>query len=157
MTTNMVHQFELAGLGKAPFSLIGHEYKVWRAHPGAHAQPGTCCDYCGTGIMDVFWIRSADGRKFKVGCDCVAKVGDSGLKRSIDLAVKRARAERKATALQIRRERAMELLAAEPTLLTDQPHPSIPSKTLRDYVEWMMRFAGAAGKTRACQIIEGKG
>jgi hypothetical protein len=81
-----VHKFERRGLGKAPFSVIGYGREVFQAIPGdpnCPLQPGTSCDYCGTGIMDVAYIRSSDGKEFKVGCDCVAKTGDAGLTRCI--------------------------------------------------------------------------
>lgn len=68
-----VHPFEAAGLGTAPFRFVRFEKSVFRATPDAPAQCGTSCDYCATGIMNVFWCRSAEGREFKVGCDCVFK------------------------------------------------------------------------------------
>jgi hypothetical protein len=73
------HAFESAGLGKAPFRCVGFTRSVYQAHPDAPQQPGSSCDYCGTGIMDVALIRSVDGKTFKVGCNCVEKVGDQGL------------------------------------------------------------------------------
>lgn len=79
-----VHVFEQAGLGKAPFRCIGFGVETYQACPGAPVQPGTCCDFCGNGIMNVFRVRGADGRVFKVGCDCVAKTGDAGLRREVD-------------------------------------------------------------------------
>ena len=77
-----LHVFERAQLGKAPFRCIGYYEAKWQAHPGAPVQPGTCCDYCGQGIINAFKIRSRDGREFKVGSDCVARTGDAGLIRS---------------------------------------------------------------------------
>lgn len=77
-----MHRFERVGLGKAPFTVKGFGREVFQAIPGDPScpiQPGTSCDYCGTGIMDVAYIESADGKRFKVGCDCVAKAGDAGL------------------------------------------------------------------------------
>ncbi len=57
-----IHPFEKAGLGKAPFrcELVSE-------------RRGSSCDFCGTGIRNEFWIKSADGKSFKVGCDCVRK------------------------------------------------------------------------------------
>lgn len=77
--TNAVHCFEKAGLGEAPFRVVGFHVSKYQACPGAPVQAGTCCDYCGTGIMNVYEIQGAGGRAFKVGCDCVAKTGDAGL------------------------------------------------------------------------------
>lgn len=74
-----MHVFERAGLGKAPFRISGFSESVFQATPDAPRQPGTICDYCGTGIMLVCHITASDGRAFKVGCNCVEKTGDSGL------------------------------------------------------------------------------
>lgn len=77
-----VHPFERANLGKAPFVVAGYCVKKYQAIPGdpnCPMQPGASCEYCGTGIMHVYTIRSSDGRTFEVGCDCVARTGDTQL------------------------------------------------------------------------------
>jgi hypothetical protein len=74
-----MHVFERAGLGKAPFRFAGFFEKKFQAHPGAPIQAGGSCDYCGTAIMGCYQVVSSDGRKFKVGCDCIEKTGDAGL------------------------------------------------------------------------------
>ena len=76
------HVFESAGLGAAPFRLMGCEEKHFQAHPDAPKQAGGSCDYCGHAIVLFCHIKSADGRRFKVGSDCVAKAGDAGLMRA---------------------------------------------------------------------------
>lgn len=74
-----IHPFEEAGLGKAPFRCIGVERRVGPikcadgSEIGSPGQPMGSCDYCGTGIADCFTIQSGDGKRFIVGCDCVAK------------------------------------------------------------------------------------
>jgi hypothetical protein len=74
-----VHPFEKAGLGKAPFKCVAVTVNVYDSGAGSlfgsYKQPGGSCDYCGTGIMYEYWITGADGSKFKVGSDCVAKTG----------------------------------------------------------------------------------
>ena len=79
-----VHVFERAGLGKAPFRFVSCQKKIYQAFPGAPVQPGSSCDFCGNGIMFEYWIRSSDGKDFKVGCDCVFKTNDAGLRRVVD-------------------------------------------------------------------------
>ena len=74
-----LHCFERAGLGKAPFKIVGSYECKFQACPGAPVQCGGSCDYCGQGIMYAVAIKSADGQTFKVGCDCVARTGDAGL------------------------------------------------------------------------------
>ena len=74
-----MHVFERAGLGKAPFKLV-HVYEcVFKPFPDAPARPGRGCSFCGTGIMTAYELKSADGKYFVVGCNCVEKTGDTGL------------------------------------------------------------------------------
>lgn len=73
------HCFERAGLGRAPFKIVGSYECKFQAFVGAPVQCGGSCDYCGQGIMYAVAIKSACGNTFKVGCDCVARTGDAGL------------------------------------------------------------------------------
>ncbi len=81
MTTDKIHPFEKAGLGHAPFRVTGVDRKVFYACPGAPAQHGGSCDYCGTGITYHFYIRGSGpkDKEFHVGSDCVAKTEDKEL------------------------------------------------------------------------------
>ena len=72
--TMTIHPFEQAGLGMAPFRFVGLTESVYVSAPGAPAQPGTSCDFCGIGIRYVCLIESQDRKQFKVGCDCVRKL-----------------------------------------------------------------------------------
>lgn len=91
-----VHPFEKAELGVAPFRLVRVYESKFQACQGAPIQPGTSCDYCGTGIMYVFVVKGATGREFKVGCDCVEKVDQGPLAHAVSVAAKRMKAEAKA-------------------------------------------------------------
>lgn len=80
-TEETLHPFESAGLGKAPFRYVGVEHKVGPVmladgitQVGAPGQPMGTCDYCLQGIANCYRIRSADGKDFVVGCDCVEKL-----------------------------------------------------------------------------------
>lgn len=84
----MIHCFEAAGLGKAPFVYLGCEYqeishgeRVLGSIGGVAitTRPGGTCQYCGTAIVNLFRIRSSDGNEFIVGSECVLKTGDEGL------------------------------------------------------------------------------
>ena len=70
------HCFESAGLGTAPFRCIGfaERVQVIGIMPPVTIRPTGTCAYCGTGIRNAYIIRSADGRVFDVGCDCVERV-----------------------------------------------------------------------------------
>lgn len=94
---NGIHCFENAKLGKAPFRVVGFEVRKYQACPGAPVQPGASCDYCGTGIMNVFHIKGAgvEDTPFKVGCDCVAKTGDGGLRKAVNGLIRAYRNEKR--------------------------------------------------------------
>jgi len=72
MTT--LHPFERAGLGKAPFVCVAVR-ENWFSPPGfpEARKPGGCCNYCSTGILYEYVIKSSDGREFIVGSDCVRR------------------------------------------------------------------------------------
>lgn len=159
-TEKRVHKFEVAGLGKAPFRFVGTYESKFQAVPGdpnCPIQPGTSCDYCGTGIMLVCRIRDAQGKEFKVGCDCVAKTGDAGLSRQVDSAVANRRRA-------MTHKRQDETIAAGKAALSEvvdvlraQPHPAAymaeKGLTLLDSVEWLFEHAGRVGKVKAAKIV----
>lgn len=151
--TNTIHKFEAAGLGKAPFRFSGCEKLVFQACPGAPIQPGGSCDYCGTAISQAFWLTSADGRRFKVGCDCIYKAGDAGLKKVVD-AEKKKRAKAR-TAERIAEGAGM---LSDPELrerLEREPHPNgFKGKNLLDWCNWMLDHAGNKGKLSVARTIE---
>ena len=150
------HVFERAQLGVGPFRFLGMEEKAIYYPDGTSQAAGTC-HYCGTGIRYCYWIGSADGRKFYVGSDCVAHLGDTKLvavvmsaerKRKNALAAKRRdekrKAEREAQAAEV--ERRMPEYAAALAALESRPHPheyfAAQGKTLADYY----RYFEASGK-----------
>lgn len=125
------HSFEVAGLGKAPFRFVGFQVNVI-TYPDGTTKPGGTCDYCGTGIANECAVRSADGKTFKVGCDCIRKVDDSGLlkayKNSPEVrAHKRNLEAAKAKAV---RAEAVALIEANEAALKAQPHP-------KGFTKWM--------------------
>lgn len=139
-----VHCFERRGLGKAPFRVVGYGREVFQAIPGDPAcplQPGTCCDYCGQGIMDVAYIEASDGKRFKVGCDCVARVGDAGLVRSIKASPQYRRLQReKRVALDQRKTEEIERLLAQ----MERADLAVTAQHIRFRLEW----CGMAGRAR---------
>lgn len=108
-----LHCFEKANLGTYPFRCVGVTYQTFRAAPDAPLQPGACCDYCGTGIMYVYAVVGADGRKFKVGSDCIARTGDAGLIRERKVQTRVLATERKAQQRAARTAAWREQVAAE--------------------------------------------
>lgn len=160
--TTTAHRFELAGLGKAPFRFTGNVTENVFTVPGGDSKPGGCCDYCSTGIRYEFWVRSADGREFKVGCNCIHKTGDRGLIQQISAAERKLRDVKNAAAKQRKQERERVRLEAAkaklPTIigtLASQPHPTPyraeQGETMLNYVRWLL--ANTNGQT-AAGIIE---
>ena len=157
----MKHVFEEAGLGKAPFRLIGIEVRRGPipvpGQPGmtvgAPGQPMGSCKYCGNGIAECCIIQSADGKVFEVGNVCVGKTGDAGLRKAAN------REKRKLT-----NARSDERIAAAYAVLDDsaelrdtfraQPHPTMDDRTMLDYFAWMRQHAGRAGNLKVARKVE---
>lgn len=74
ITATEIHPFEKAGLGHAPYRVIGATERTFQACPGEPVKAGGCCKYCFTGIRYAAIISSTDGVVFDVGMDCVRKV-----------------------------------------------------------------------------------
>ncbi len=160
-TGNIVHKFEAAGLGKAPFQILRVETRTYQACPGAPVQVGTCCDFCGTGIKETYIIASADGGEFKVGNQCVRKTGDRGLiivVKAKEAEKRRAAAEKRhdarVAAQQEREEKAAERLQ-DPAIreaLEAQASPTGRGTAL-DYCEFMLGSQGTYPIQKAIRIV----
>lgn len=167
-----IHKFEEAGLGKAPFRVIG--YREDRGphrqvlpsgivrEVGSPGQPMGVCKYCYTGIAEVFVIQGSgpDDQPFDVGNVCVGKTGDAGLKRVVEAKVRELRRAR-------RHERETEQVAELKGLLADEsvrkilagiPHgygwAADQGMTRLDQVEWMIDNAGNSGKIRMLRLVK---
>lgn len=106
-----VHEWE-EKVGSAPYRLLGvismpsvEAYgNNWLGYQNAmldaqhqassHGVHLGSCDVCGTGIMNHYVIRNADGVNFVAGCDCVEHSGDHKLVSSVK--AEKLRRERKA-------------------------------------------------------------
>jgi hypothetical protein len=127
----VVHMFEGAGLGEAPFKCTGV------------TAGGGACQFCGTPILYRFYLRGADGKEFFVGSDCVKKTGDAGLIAYVEKELKRRIQEQKAS-LAERKIAALEAaIMDEPTAekIRAIPHPDkyfreVQKKTFLDYIQY---------------------
>lgn len=172
MDTDRTHVFESRGLGKAPYRYVGHESfgEGGGAGPGQRVigeingctistKPGTCCDYCLTYIIDAYWLMSADGRRFKVGCDCVRKTKDTWLVSEVDRAARKLATDRRHAREKATIGKGREMLADETVraALAAKPHPqkwqAEKGATLLDWAEWMMANAGAKGRVSVAKAI----
>jgi len=152
-----IHKFEAAGLGRAPFKVLGCFESKYQACHGAPVQPGSSCDYCGNGIMQVFRVRGADGREFKVGCDCVLKAGDEGMRRVVNRMVADARNAAR-HAREADEHKVFEFALASPEfreILARIPHPMGFEGTALTWATWTLRNAGARGIGQALKFFAG--
>lgn len=169
--TSKIHDFEKAGLGRAPFTFKG-AYEDRGPHTwtdpstgittiaGAPGQPMGTCAYCGQGIAICCSIEDADGKRFIVGSDCVNRTGDRGL-RNVKTAVQRLSREK---ALERERGRIQDLAARLANdldlqdFLRTKPHPQAwrreKGDTLLEWTRWMLANAGHAGRLDVVRTIE---
>ena len=149
-THNADHVFERAGLGKAPFKYLGYEHKTYQACPGAPIQVGGSCDYCCTGITNMFYFQSADGKRFKVGSECAKRSGDKGAIHAVKTQINAdKKAKRKASEAESI-DWLLSNLAAVQQVFGLHPHPldyrAKKGETLWQWAHWMLANSGNAGK-----------
>jgi hypothetical protein len=160
-----VHPFEKRGLGKAPFRYVGiidQNISYGQAvigHVGGiplTTNPGGTCDYCGTAIVVMFGIISADGIRSHVGCDCIERVDEVAPIKNMDKLAQ----DRKRLKATREKGRIAKAIAALPTAtaLDSIPHPlawrAAQGDTMRQWCEWMFANAGTAGKLKAARVVE---
>jgi hypothetical protein len=83
--TATVHPFSVFGPG--PYRLVGYEteddralIQKYRENAGLTFTTNLCggsCELCGTAIWNVYIFEAANGRRFRVGCDCAEKAGEN--------------------------------------------------------------------------------
>lgn len=134
-----LHVFEAAGLGKAPFRYFGS------------AIGSTCCDYCGTHIVNQFIVESADSKRFTVGCECIKKTDDSALIKPVTRALKWMTDERRRSRMnspdQIARELCQRIMINYAGRLSEIPcnvPASVGPPNLLTWSKWMLA-AGVPG------------
>ena len=166
----MIHKFEKAGLGKAPFFYAGYRKEAFKASPDSPEQPAGSCKFCGMALIHVFSVRSSDGKTFDVGCDCIEKVGDAGLVKiaktqmsEIQKATRRAYNEKRRLKEAQRAAAALAAVKSDPAIraeLTAQPHPhpyfASQGKTMLDSIEWLLERGNIAA-TKQVETMQSKG
>jgi len=155
------HAFEVAGLGIAPFRFVGASENVI-TYPDGTQKAGGSCDYCGTGIRTECHVKSADGKTFKLGCNCIEKVGDTGLLKAY-----KTSPEYRAHQNKLKRERDALVVAEIKTTivichkqLAALPHPmgfsdraTGAALTALDWANWMLNNCGASGRKAVLKRI----
>lgn len=166
-TVATIHPFERAGLGKAPYRVTGSYESKYQAIPGdpnCPIQPGSSCDYCAAGIMLVVKVRSADGRDFKVGCDCAGRVYQECAATDLERdarrmrdAVNKIKREHSHRRDDTRIEAACALFEAHRETFSDMwetPPPAKYARSWAEYIDWMLEHAGRTGRVKVARIIE---
>jgi len=157
-----LHVFERAGLGKAPFRCMGFSECVF-TFPDGTSKAGGSCDFCGTGIRFVAHIKAADGRRFKVGSDCVAKTGDAGLIKSFKTRPEvRAIARAKAKARDERVCAEWAALISAPATVEKLSAMFVPGRpwvpgetvTLLEDMKRVWSMCGASGRARKLKTLK---
>ena len=158
-----VHAFEKAGLGQAPFQFLGMHEQWYTPCPGAPSKPGGCCAYCGNGILYVFTVKSADGKTFGVGCDCINKIGDAGLIKAYKNSpeFRKAQSDKRAIKAQKDKDAFAVILAEKRDAMAALPHPNGfknrqtgEPMTLLDFAEWMFQNCGASGRGQVLRRLQ---
>lgn len=159
-----VHKFEVRGLGLAPFRFVGMTENWYQAVPDAPKQPGSSCDYCHAAIGYEFWCLSRDGKRFKVGSDCIHKYDASGLRRAIsavERAINRAKREGQVQRENVRIEAMRTRVESDEALRSRLAALPLPcrwpgdeNRTVLSQVEWDFRNCGHSGRMKAVRWIE---
>jgi hypothetical protein len=158
------HKFEIGGLGKAPFRFVGmSENRI--SYPDGTSKPGGTCDYCSTGILLEFHIKSADGKESIVGCNCIEKVDDRGLIQAYksSLQYRQRQAELRVVKGKAAKLELEELIAKNTDKLSAMPHPmgftdrkTGVALTMLDQVKWLFEHCGNAGMVSTLRMVKQK-
>lgn len=154
-----MHVFEKAGLGTAPFRVVGFEIRTYQACQGAPVQVGGSCDFCGTGIKETFIIEDSERKRFKVDNRCVMKTNDKYMILQAKAKANKIKREQRHVREAAKIEACREMLKDEKIrkALAAEPHPNdwrnAQGDTRLDWADWMMRCAGNAGKLRVAKKV----
>lgn len=118
-----IHTFEAAGLGTAPFQIVGFGDKG-------------SCKFCGRVLNSHAIVQDSTGKQFKVGEDCALRTGDDAL----ILKVKAGRKERNRANRQAKAAAAAETertrLYAEATRIAAEFGLKTPVRPVADLSKW---------------------
>lgn len=145
-TQRLIHCFEEAGLGIAPFSVHLVVFSDW-----------STCEFCGTAIKEHCYIQDSKGKIFLVGNECVKKTGDAGLVDVIKREVNRLRTEARHKKEAIKIEEGQILIkysAAVNAALKATPHPYAKDKSLLDALETKFSYSGNKGKIEVTETVK---
>ncbi len=173
-TETTLHPFQRAGLGLAPFRYVGmreqdllygevilNRAEFEQTGIAMTTKPGGTCAYCGTYIVNMFNVKSADGKVFHVGSDCILKTygKDHPIARKVTKAVAARTKARIAARKDAQIAQAAEMLTRENVraVLGNLPHPTPclarKGETLLGWAEYVMKVANLNGRVKVAQAI----
>lgn len=164
MNTSATVEHPFSHLGQAPYRFLGLETMEDRearnqdlCNAGEVYTTNMCggsCDHCGHEIWNVCCFISADGKRFKVGCDCAEKALDGTARKAVVTAAKKHQSK-------VRRNRAVRnYLADKATVESLLPSlalvasPNRPTETAADWARWMLQHAGHAGMAKCRKVAQ---
>lgn len=166
------HPFTLAGLGQAPFRFVGmvkqdllygeaiiNRAEYQKTGIAITTKAGGSCAYCGTYILNMFQIQSADGKLFHVGSDCVEKTCGPKLVASVKRMVSKLTSEKRAAReiVKISEGEAFLARADVAAFMASTPSPAEwrakLGDTLANYVAFAWSRSGVAGKLRQVSLV----
>ncbi len=133
------HKWEKMG-AVAPYAYKGFSVSIYQASSEAPKQAGTTCDYCGTGIMNVFYVQDSNGKEFKLGCECIKALNSPKLTVLVESKVRELNRLKKAEN-EVNKVNSLEADYLQAlTILSTIPHPNShfakQGKTYADYVNY---------------------
>ena len=135
------HLFEIAGLGKAPFSFVNVQY-LPSTDSGFFQGIGKTgiCAYCGqSNLKTLCHVKSADGNEFIVGTSCVHKTCSTKTYNYVNRVEKKIKKEYKLKQEKLLIEKYFSIYKNYEMELKSVPHPNkyFSDKTFWDYTQYI--------------------
>jgi hypothetical protein len=119
----LIHTFEAAGLGVAPFDIVGFGEKG-------------SCKFCGHVLLTSAIIQDANGKQFRVGEDCALRTGDAGMILKVQAGRKERAKTARATKKLATEEKERTRLYADATRLAAAHGLKAPVRPVADLSKW---------------------
>lgn len=164
-----IHPFQLT-LGLGPYRLVGFfalqlPSEANQGRNNFHLAPpmerglGTCA-HCGHGIVNIYIVQIADGKRFGVGSDCIHKAGLPYTELTKLQKHEREQARIKRQEIKIKkgnlaRASIGDLISEHADIMRSKPHPKKkPSASLLDYAQWVLKNSNDGGVIFALKTIK---
>lgn len=149
------HVFE--HLGKPPYKFAGYGELVFIVPGTGINKAGGSCDHCGSAIRHAFFLKSADGKTFKVGSLCVTKSGDKGLRKVIDAEVRRQKREKDKAELPLIKLELANIMSELEPVTSKMEHPFAcfaKTKSYHDYLVYCAKNSSNGAIKKLIRILK---